>query len=191
MSTIIKTLREAKGLTQAQVAKEVGVSQQAVVQWEAGDTAPRGKNLIKAAEVLGTDVRTIKDNRSMGVDIQEFKQELFDLLAEKHKGAVALETKDKGQRWAFDLMLDGHAVEVVPGDDGTELYMLHALWQLATYHAATDATATLILVGHPSSVNAHVAQQRLTAKAHFVGITVLQAREMSDVTDVIGTLNLG
>lgn len=188
-TTIIKTLREAKGLTQTQLAKEVGVSQQAVVQWESGETAPRGKNLTKAAEVLGTDVRTLKANAAMGVDIQAFKQEVYDLLAKYAPNQVALETKTNGQRWAFDLMVDGNVIEVVPGYDGSELYLQQALWQLATYHAATNANAALILVGHPSSVNAHVAQQRLTAKAHFAGINVLQAREVEDIPDILGTLS--
>ena len=41
----IRTAREAAGLTQAALGREVGVSQQEVSNWEAGVHSPNSKNL--------------------------------------------------------------------------------------------------------------------------------------------------
>lgn len=54
MAGRIREAREAAGLTQAEVARRVGVSKQAVGQWESGDTRSiRGDNLLALARVLG------------------------------------------------------------------------------------------------------------------------------------------
>lgn len=45
--------RKVKGLTQLQLASQVGVVRQLVNKWEHGDNAPSGDNLTKLAEVLG------------------------------------------------------------------------------------------------------------------------------------------
>lgn len=51
----IKKLRLAKGLTQMQVAKAVGVSLTALRVWEGGASNPTPENLEKLKEVLGVD----------------------------------------------------------------------------------------------------------------------------------------
>ncbi len=48
----IKALRRRAGLSQEQVAEQVGVSRQAVAKWEAGQSAPSTENLRKLAQVL-------------------------------------------------------------------------------------------------------------------------------------------
>ncbi len=50
---ITKLLKE-NNMTQAELAKAAGVSQQAVQQWCSGYTAPRGKNLLAVCDVLKT-----------------------------------------------------------------------------------------------------------------------------------------
>jgi HTH-type transcriptional regulator, cell division transcriptional repressor len=52
VAKIIRDAREKLNLNQSQLAELVGVSPQAVQQWEAGATQPRGKRLNKIAEVL-------------------------------------------------------------------------------------------------------------------------------------------
>jgi len=52
----IKEAREAKGMTQEQFAKAVGVTQGAVAQWENGITHPSFEKLAKIAETLGVTV---------------------------------------------------------------------------------------------------------------------------------------
>ena len=48
----IREAREAKGMTQEQVAKMVGVTQGAVAQWENGLTHPSFDKLVRIADVL-------------------------------------------------------------------------------------------------------------------------------------------
>lgn len=49
----IRDAREAKGMTQEQFAKLVGVTQGAVAQWENGLTHPSFDKLMRIADVLG------------------------------------------------------------------------------------------------------------------------------------------
>jgi HTH-type transcriptional regulator, cell division transcriptional repressor len=51
-ATVIREAREKLNLNQSQLADLLGVSPQAVQQWESGATQPRGKRLSKIAEVL-------------------------------------------------------------------------------------------------------------------------------------------
>ncbi len=52
IAKIIRDAREKLKLNQSQLAELVGVSPQAVQQWESGATQPRGKRLNKIADVL-------------------------------------------------------------------------------------------------------------------------------------------
>ena len=52
IAKIIREGRERLNLNQSELAELVGVSPQAVQQWESGATQPRGKRLNKIAEVL-------------------------------------------------------------------------------------------------------------------------------------------
>lgn len=54
----IKSLRESRGLTQAQLGDAVGVSEKAVSAWETGKREPRMGTVEKLAELLGVAVST-------------------------------------------------------------------------------------------------------------------------------------
>ncbi|MBQ2702185.1 MAG: helix-turn-helix transcriptional regulator [Clostridia bacterium] len=49
----IKELRLEKGLTQAQLAKEVGVSQKAIDYWERNVNEPKASYIIALVKVFG------------------------------------------------------------------------------------------------------------------------------------------
>jgi len=53
---LLKGFREKRGLTQTQFAKQLGVSRQAVSQWEMGDCAPNDAKRIEIADLLGIPV---------------------------------------------------------------------------------------------------------------------------------------
>ena len=48
----LKTLREARGLTQARLAEHIGVNPRAYNRWERGNFVPQLETLIKLADVL-------------------------------------------------------------------------------------------------------------------------------------------
>ena len=51
----LKALRRRQHLSQKELAALVGVSHQAIEQWEAGTTQPRRAHIPKLAEALGVD----------------------------------------------------------------------------------------------------------------------------------------
>lgn len=55
----IATLREKKGLTQAQLARLIGVGTSTVTMWEIGERIPRDEMKVKLAEQLGRSVKFI------------------------------------------------------------------------------------------------------------------------------------
>ena len=61
---IIKSARQARELTLAEVGSALGVSRQYVYAWEAGRRNPGPKHLAKLAEVLGLDVRDLLPKES-------------------------------------------------------------------------------------------------------------------------------
>ena len=55
----IREKREILGLSQEKVAEQMGVSRQAVGKWESDDARPSTENLLRLAQLLGTDVQDL------------------------------------------------------------------------------------------------------------------------------------
>lgn len=56
MMTGIKELREARGLTQSELGKKLGLTQSAVAKWETGGFTPCTSTLLALADVLGVSI---------------------------------------------------------------------------------------------------------------------------------------
>ena len=69
MNLMIKKLRKDKGITQEQLADNIGVSLMTVRRWEWGDTTPNSKMLIKLADTLGTTPENLLDDGTEKDDI--------------------------------------------------------------------------------------------------------------------------
>lgn len=52
----IRSVREARGLTQVMLAERVGVTRSAIAQWETGRSGQVGGNLAQAAAALGVGI---------------------------------------------------------------------------------------------------------------------------------------
>lgn len=59
----IKQARNAKTMTQAQLAEALRVSPQAVSKWETSETYPDGSMLVPLANLLGISLDTLFDNK--------------------------------------------------------------------------------------------------------------------------------
>lgn len=59
----LKELRQAKKLTQIEIAKELEVSHTTVSMWETGAALPRAGKLIKLADILGCTVDELLKDR--------------------------------------------------------------------------------------------------------------------------------
>jgi transcriptional regulator with XRE-family HTH domain len=69
IGTRIRTIRRERGLTQDELADQVGVSRSAVAQWETGRTGQVTGNLSRIAGVLGVNVEYLMvgdDKRAAG-----------------------------------------------------------------------------------------------------------------------------
>lgn len=52
---LIKTLRKTKGISQEELARNLGVTLQTIRNWESQKTAPRAENLKKLADYFETE----------------------------------------------------------------------------------------------------------------------------------------
>ena len=73
LKTRIKELRQAKGLTQSELASELGVSFQAVSSWERGITPPDISNLLRISDYFGVALddlfrKTYTSGLYLGID---------------------------------------------------------------------------------------------------------------------------
>lgn len=103
----LKDLRKQAGLTQVDVAEELGISQPAYASWERGSKKPTQENLVKIAQILNVSVDYLVGNlkdKTDDIDLSEveilfrttsdgmsneekevFKQELLQFMKERKK----------------------------------------------------------------------------------------------------------
>ncbi len=95
MENKIKALRQKAGMTQEKVAERMGVSRQAVAKWEAGESAPSTRNLLKLAEIFDTTVDALmncqapskeqphesENKERKAIDSRKKKENIFVALA--------------------------------------------------------------------------------------------------------------
>lgn len=68
VETFGKRLREKRlerRLTQATIAKKIGVKRSAVSQWEADETQPKGKNLTQLCQILDCDINWLQTGKAI------------------------------------------------------------------------------------------------------------------------------
>jgi transcriptional regulator with XRE-family HTH domain len=73
IGTRIRTIRRERGLTQDELADQVGVSRSAVAQWETGRTGQVTGNLSRIAGVLGVNVEylMVGDDKWAAGDVRQ------------------------------------------------------------------------------------------------------------------------
>lgn len=58
----MKELRKKKGLTQTELADMLGIKQSTVAMWENGKSMPGTNTLIRLADILDVDMRTLAES---------------------------------------------------------------------------------------------------------------------------------
>ena len=78
----IKALRRRAGLSQEQVAEQVGVSRQAVAKWESGERAPDLNNCAALAELYHVTLDDLvrHDRAKTGVGVPPKGKHMFGLV---------------------------------------------------------------------------------------------------------------
>lgn len=62
LGTLIRQSRNAKGLTQAKLAKDAGISRSYLADVEAGRYKPSSEKLVKLAKILNFDLNLLKND---------------------------------------------------------------------------------------------------------------------------------
>lgn len=88
------TLRRERGLSQDDIAQDLGISRQAISRWERGVSAPDTINLIALARIydLSLDELTGLTTQTTDSYPNEGKTERRDALAQKHKLVILIST---------------------------------------------------------------------------------------------------
>ena len=136
----LKEARRIKGLSQAEVSRLLGVTQQAVGKWETGRSNPDPEMLVRLAEVLGTTTDYLLGLHTGGVEAEQAGRRFFGGYAEcpipvigtvrAGYGALAFE-EDYGTEYArvkdpqnyFYLVVKGDSME--PRISDGDLALVH------------------------------------------------------------------
>ena len=79
LGTLITELRKENGMTQAQLAEQMGVTDKAVSKWERDLSCPDINSISKLAEVLGTTVEQLMEGNGKESPAGEKVQEIINL----------------------------------------------------------------------------------------------------------------
>ncbi len=89
-SKIIKRLREEKGLSMSQLAKELNTTKSSVNMWENGNSIPREQTLVKISDYFNVSIDHLYgiDKRDLQLQRVQQLQKKTNIRAEKIKHAV-------------------------------------------------------------------------------------------------------
>lgn len=79
ISKIIRDARLKKGLSQEQVAKRIGVSRNAVTNWESNTSAPRRETALELARLLDIPLGTLVPIHTYALDVVDVDQKGYNI----------------------------------------------------------------------------------------------------------------
>lgn len=104
-------LREAKGLTQADIASELGVTPAAVSKWENGSSKPRVEVLFRLAEILGVKPEELMAGKRLEetLDAEAVKRinERYEYLCKIDSYATTNVKLKRIAAWIIDWIISG------------------------------------------------------------------------------------
>ncbi len=89
----LRAYRKETGMTQEQTAEALGVSRQAVANWERGETLPDIENVIKLADIYGVTVDYLVRNITGMSDRAHDKKHMFGFSNIDKDGRITLPPK--------------------------------------------------------------------------------------------------
>ncbi len=134
LDTKIITLRKKLNMTQRELASRVGVSHVTISQWESGATSPKGKNLIKLAEVLGVSAVGLAVGDVEHVKTPTFAYPILGKVsagkfmeAHQEEWVETMESEKGHDDESFWLIVDGHSMTAPQGTGITFPEGMHIL----------------------------------------------------------------
>ena len=111
VGAFLQTLRKEKGLTQEQLAEQVGVARRTVSRWETGSNMPDLDILLELADFYSVDLREILDgerkSKQMNEELKETVLQVADYSNEEKARLL------KRMHWMFIAGLIGFIVFLV------------------------------------------------------------------------------
>lgn len=80
LSDNIAQLRKALGLSQEQLAEQLGVSRQSISKWETGQSAPELDKLVALSRVFGVSTDTLLGNSAPEVEVPQAARAMGDYV---------------------------------------------------------------------------------------------------------------
>lgn len=80
LGVVITALRKEKGMTQAQLAEQMGVTDKAVSKWERDLSCPDISSVPKLAEILGVTVDQLMQSEKASFPVNQKAQEITALI---------------------------------------------------------------------------------------------------------------
>ena len=94
----LKEIREAQGMSQASVAKHLGISRSSYFNWENGKTKPNQKNLAALADILDVDITYFESEYNI---VNNFLQ-------------LSPDNQVKAEEYVEELLLSQQASNIIP-----------------------------------------------------------------------------
>ena len=156
-SELLKQCRKQKGISQAELASKLGVTQQAVGKWESGKSSPDPATVARIAEILSTTADFLLGLYRPVSNVTTPEERFFGNYAESlipvigtvkaGYGALAFE-EDYGQEYArvkdpsnyFYLVVRGDSMEPRIQDGDLALVTSRTRWKTATWVCWSTAT---------------------------------------------------
>ena len=156
-SELLKQCRKQKGISQAELASKLGVTQQAVGKWESGKSSPDPATVARIAEILSTTADFLLGLYRPVSNAATPEERFFGNYAESlipvigtvkaGYGALAFE-EDYGQEYArvkdpsnyFYLVVRGDSMEPRIQDGDLALVTSRTRWKTATWACWSTVT---------------------------------------------------
>ncbi len=118
-------LREQKGLTQADIANQLGVTAAAVSKWENGSSKPRVEVLFKLSEILGVRPEELMAGHYIENE-QELNQSIYNIKIPRlgKKAIIAIIASSVAFILILTASIFGIVLGVLESTKSTEEYML-------------------------------------------------------------------
>lgn len=92
------TLRKEKGMTQAELAAALGVTNKAVSKWETGEAMPETSQLIPISRIFGVSVDELLAGKRNPTPNEESREKMQDFI----EGHIFTRGKDDGEKIVLD-----------------------------------------------------------------------------------------
>lgn len=165
----VRELRLRQGLTMAQLAERIGVTQPAISQWESGRERPGRESLMKLAEALGTSADQLLAAGPAGGQAEILSVQALPADVPVFGTAVG---GDSG-----DFSFNGEVIDYVRRPQGVaQMRNLYALWVSGDSMAPWNRRGDLIYVApsRPAAPGDHVVVELAGARINEPGTAMVK-----------------